>query len=164
MKNLHTSNFKKMLLCSSPNILRAHHIAILLYYDFVINKNKWSKYFDKSCAEWPHAHDMQCTLHVPLADLSCVTDRQTDTVNIGKNSLHLMHWMQPNKNTDIRFILYKLYRKQNRCLHKTHSIMLQDAMYDRCKKFYDNLWSWAVLAMLQHQHTLSQMHSTNISF
>jgi len=30
------------------------------------------------------------------ADLSHVTDRRTDTANIGKNSQHLMHSMQPN--------------------------------------------------------------------
>jgi len=28
-------------------------------------------------------------------DLSSVTDRLTDTANIGKNSQHLMHSMQP---------------------------------------------------------------------
>jgi len=33
-------------------------------------------------------------------DLSHVTDRQTDTANIGKNSLHLMHSMKTNNNND----------------------------------------------------------------
>jgi len=31
------------------------------------------------------------------AELSRVTDRQTDTAIIGNNSLHLMHSMQPKK-------------------------------------------------------------------
>jgi len=52
----------------------------------------------------------------PAADLSRVTDRLTDTTNIGKNSQHLMHSMQPN-NVDIfietqsrwAFILRELY-------------------------------------------------------
>jgi len=30
------------------------------------------------------------------AEMSCVTDRLTDAVNIGQNRLHLMHSMQPN--------------------------------------------------------------------
>jgi len=42
------------------------------------------------------AHGVHCT---PAADLSHMTDRQTDrltdTANIGNNSLNLMHSMQP---------------------------------------------------------------------
>jgi len=43
----------------------------------------------------PHTqHSAYTTL--AAADLSRVTDRQTDTANIGKNSQHLMHSTQPN--------------------------------------------------------------------
>jgi len=50
---------------------------------------------------WRRLHQMtQHTRHVvyitcAVADLSCVTDRLTDTANIGNNSLYVMHSMQP---------------------------------------------------------------------
>jgi len=52
---------------------------------------------------WQKLHRMTPTHTARAADLSHVTDRQTnrqtDTMNIGNNSLHLKHSMQPN-NTD----------------------------------------------------------------
>jgi len=50
---------------------------------------------------WRRLHRMTlCTRHVvytahAAADLSRVTDRQTDTMNTDNNSQHLMHSMQP---------------------------------------------------------------------
>jgi len=42
----------------------------------------------------PHTQHVVYTARA-ATDLSRVTDRQTDTANIGKNSQHLMHSMQP---------------------------------------------------------------------
>jgi len=54
--------------------------------------------FGEGCTKWPHAYGTQRTLHVPspiTLHSEAETDRQTDTVNISKNSPHLMHSMQP---------------------------------------------------------------------
>jgi len=58
-----------------------------------LNANKRPKVFGKGCTEWPRAQGTRrnCTgrrLFKPHK-------RQTDTANIGKNSQHLMHSMQP---------------------------------------------------------------------
>jgi len=45
----------------------------------------------------PRTQHAAHTVHA-AADFSRVTDRQTDTANISKNSLHLMHSMQPKKS------------------------------------------------------------------
>jgi len=44
----------------------------------------------------PHTQHTAYTARA-AAELSHVTDRLTDTANIGKNSQHLMHSMQPKK-------------------------------------------------------------------
>jgi len=41
------------------------------------------------------------------ADLSRVTDRQTDAAHIGNNSLHLIRWTQPNNYVSVGYILAK---------------------------------------------------------
>jgi len=49
--------------------------------------------FQEAKVIWQKLHQM-----TPLNDPHCtrrVTDRRTDTANIGNNSLHLMHSMQP---------------------------------------------------------------------
>jgi len=48
----------------------------------------------------PHTRHAAYTARA-AADLSRVTDRLTDTANIGKNSQHLMHSMQDNNTNFI---------------------------------------------------------------
>jgi len=57
---------------------------------------------------WQKLHRMTPTHNACASDLSRMTDRltdeQTDTANIGNNSLHLMHLMQPKNVT--QYLLY----------------------------------------------------------
>jgi len=57
------------------------NLAILKMY---LHTNKKPKWFDKGC--------IKCTTH---SWATWQTDRQTDTMIIGNNTLHLMHSMQP---------------------------------------------------------------------
>jgi len=75
------------------------------------------------------------------ADLSSVTDIWTDTANIGKNSLHLMHSMQPKRDmlplpdrklhdtTDFSWLAY---------IEHSISLIWSHEMHESC---YCNWWS-----------------------
>jgi len=52
------------------------------------------------------AHSTRSTLHTPPPTYTkWQTDRETDTVNIGKNSQHLMHSMQPKNTGKVKIAL-----------------------------------------------------------
>jgi len=48
------------------------------------------------------ARGAHCTRRRRFKPRDRQTDRQTDTINIGKNSQHLMHSMQPKKQLSVR--------------------------------------------------------------
>jgi len=77
------------------------------------------------------------------AEVSRVTDRQTDTANIGNNSQHLMHSMQP-KSVSYLSRMTKRFCATNRTNMWTSSQNLLTHLPPTCSKTPVSLVTWIV--------------------